>query len=415
MARFLISGLLCLWAQAAGAQQWPPVVEIRFEGNEVTQPKTMLREMPISVGQPADPKLIARSRQAVQDLGLFRKVDIRQSENGAGVVLTVSVEEKIYLLPLPRVEANTDEEFGYGAQLRWSNVAGLNHRLSAFVVRRELKEEDRDASTSYSLGYSAPFVFDTPYELVTGFGHSEDKAVRDGVAFDESFDSVRGLLFRNYGKDNAASQGLQLGGGLKWQNQNTSGVGAPPAYGMSTALVAQASYRDERFNIYSDTGQSWSLGYEIASPDIASDYGYAALTAGYARRWEVGDIPFQTAHFFAQLGSYHGGPQEIEAFSLGGASTLRGYESDFVEGDFLYRLAGEYLRPVGWDWLRLLVVLEAGNVFEEPKDFSLDKVFVSLGLGLRIRFTYFVNFDVELGVAMPLVDGDGLQVFGGGV
>ena len=59
MARFLISGLLCLWAQAAGAQQWPPVVEIRFEGNEVTQPKTMLREMPISVGQPADPKPVS--------------------------------------------------------------------------------------------------------------------------------------------------------------------------------------------------------------------------------------------------------------------------------------------------------------------------------------------------------------------
>ena len=41
-------------------------------------------------------------------------------------------------------------------------------------------------------------------------------------------------------------------------------------------------------------------------------------------------------------------------------------------------------------------------------------VLLSIGLGLRIRITWFVDAAVEVGVAWPLIRGDGLQVFAGG-
>ena len=38
----------------------------------------MLREMPIRVGDPADPQVLEASRQGLLDLGLFKRVELRQ-------------------------------------------------------------------------------------------------------------------------------------------------------------------------------------------------------------------------------------------------------------------------------------------------------------------------------------------------
>ena len=57
-----------------------------------------------------------------------------------------------------------------------------------------------------------------------------------------------------------------------------------------------------------------------------------------------------------------------------------------------------------------LVVLDAANAFEEPGDVNFDKVYVSAGVGVRVRFQAFVAFDFELGIAWP-VNGGGPRLF----
>src|SRR5690606_22018944 len=101
----------------------------------------------------------------------------------------------------------------------------------------------------------------------------------------------------------------------------------------------------------------------------------------------------QTMHLFAGGGILSGGPRSRNTYSLGGSSRMRGYDSDAIEGDTYWYLAGEYLRPLRWDWLRLLAMVEVGgarrNVYEE----RTRGAYASVGLGLRARITWFVDIE----------------------
>jgi hypothetical protein len=66
--------------------------------------------------------------------------------------------------------------------------------------------------------------------------------------------------------------------------------------------------------------------------------------------------------------------------------------------------------------MRAVVILEGGNVFDTPSDAGLDRIYTSLGLGLRFRVSWFVNVEVEMGWAFPLNgDATGARFFAGGV
>ncbi|MGH8431233.1 MAG: BamA/TamA family outer membrane protein, partial [Solimonas sp.] len=211
------------------------------------------------------------------------------------------------------------------------------------------------------------------------------------------------------------SQGWSASAGLLWQNQDTAGVNAVAPYGMATAPALGLRYRDLHLRVYSEAGVSYGANLQFAADGIASDYGYTRLTAGYAQYLPVGGTDHQTLHLLAGFGVRGDGPPDNDAFGLGGDTALRGYDKDFIEGDMVYRVAAEFARPLFRRWLRWVVMAEAGNVFEEPADFKLDRVYTSVGLGLRVRFSRFVNFELEAGVAMPIGDDGGVRIFAGGV
>lgn len=410
---------LLLWALAAAARAedgYPPIREIAFAGNHTTRPKVMLREMVIKVGDPADPALIERSRQGVQDLGLFRSVGVEQQPVEGGVRLLFSVKEKLYVLPLPRADASSDGGYGYGFQLRWNNVWGLNHNFTSYFERRQPSEgsgdpEKRGVQTRTQLRYSAPFLFDSPYGLTVALGYFGTPYV-EPLAYDETVQFVSLGLGRKV-QDQPGSQGWSVGAGLNWRDQSVEGPDAAVVNdeGQATSLFVGASYRDMRYNIYSDEGVTYSFGAESAGRDWGSDYQFTSWSAGYARYRPFGDTQHQTFNLIANVASRHGGaPGAQEAFSIGGADSLRGFEPETAKGDFYYRLSGEYLRPVFRKSIRVLAVVDAGNAFARPGDLNFDKVFVSAGIGARVRIQAFVSLDLELGIAWPL-NGGGPRLF----
>lgn len=396
------------WGQAPAS--YPTIMAIEFAGNQTTQPKVMLREMVVDVGDPADPDRVERSRQAILDLGLFRSVAVDQEVVEGGVALRVQVREKFYLLPFPRGDLKSDGEFAYGAAVRWNNVRGLNENLNVFFEQREGRKEDIGRETTWSIGYSSPFVFDSRNNFSLSASHTDRPVdTDDGLnQYEERVSSVQGLLTRrlNPGPEQPASRGWNVGGGLVWEDQNTSGAFAEDPYGMATGAVGVASFRDVRFKVFSEEGQSFGTRVATAVDGLGSDYDYTTYGAGYSLYRPLGQTPHQSVHLFSNAGLRFGGPPEEEAFDLGGSSLLRGYDSDFIEGDAVYLVQLEFLRPVYRDWLRAVAILEAGNVFERPEDLQLDRVYTSLGLGLRVRIQYFVDLQIELGVAIPLDNTD---------
>lgn len=404
-------------AAAEAESPWPPVKEIAFAGNATTRVSTMLREIFIHVGQPADPERIEHSRQAIQDLGLFRSVEVAQQPVAGGVRLLFTVKEKYYVIPAPRVDTNSDGQYSYGVQLRWYNAFGLNHTARATLKYANRQQEGRGTALHFDAGYTAPFIGGTPYGLNLSVARSIEP-VKEPVPYDEIRSDARVLVSRRVAGGYSASQGLRISTGLHWQRQTARGDGAPPSDGKATAWVLGAGYTDVRNNLYSEAGTSAALEVENTLDNSSSDYDITLVTGGFDWSGYVGDTPHQSVGVFAQAGAHHGGPREGAApFQLGGSGDLRGYRHNFIDGDTYYYAGVEVLRPLHWDWLRGVAFIEAGDTFDGDGNVSLEHSYADVGVGLRLRATWFVRFEVNVGVALPLVDagdGTGMRVFGTG-
>ncbi len=407
-----------LFAPAAAGEplpEFPVIREISFEGNDTTQPKTMLREMVIQSGDPADPVAIERSRQGVQDLGLFRSVRVRQEPVEGGVRLVFTVKEKYYILPLPSASANSDGGYSYGFRTRWYNIWGLNHSLLAYYQKRQSSEGTADpvktgVQTRYQLRYSAPFIADSPFSLNLALGRGITPYVKP-LVYDSIMDFASVSLSRKL-SERVDSQGWEISAGMDWERQHSAGPDAPPDQGRATSLSAGLSYRDLRDHLYSYEGIAYGFSAGTASRDVLSDYTSTDWSANFADYLQVGETPHQTLNLFISgAGSQGGAPGREAAYSLGGVDSLRGYEPETVKGDSYYLFSAEFLRPVLRNSIRALAVVDAGTMVEEggpadqPGSEHIGNVLVSAGAGMRIRVQAFVNLEFEIGVAWPLNGG----------
>lgn len=410
--QLLVIALLCTALQVAQAAA-PPVIAIEFEGNEITREVVLLREMALAVGDPAEPEAIERSRRSILNLGLFREVRIESQARADGVLLRVLMEEKRFFLPVPRLDASADRDYSFGAQLNWSNVWGLNHRFTALIEEGRFEEEtDRDSERVWRTTYNAPYLFANGDNLSLLAERRRQVTLGDVGAFNETFERLQVVRSRDF-RTQRPRKGWILGLGAYYQNQDTAGEFAPPRDGSAIAALAQVDYRDIDFDVYSETGTRFEARTELAAEGLLSDYSYARLTLDYARYLSLGELPHQSLHLLGQGGAVFEGPRSRDNFSLGGSSRLRGYDSDFLEGDAFYYGAVEYLRPLGRDWLRLLAVFEFGGAGRDIGGLYDGRTYASVGLGLRMRLTWFVNTEIEIGIAAPLRDGDGVRFFAG--
>ncbi|MGQ0502727.1 MAG: POTRA domain-containing protein [Panacagrimonas sp.] len=409
----LMAGILLQpGAVQAGAQ--PPIREIAFRGNEVTLPEVMLREMSIAPGQPADEDAIEASRQAVQNLGLFRSVVTSQEPLDDGVRVIFTVREKWYLLPYPRLSANTDGQNSVGAELRWNNIGGRNQSLRALVSSADRQDEGRGRQLSFLGSYRIPFVFDSPYTLDLSGSHAAtpvESEITGMPEYDETVDEANVLLSRKFGMFGSASQGWSAGGGLLWRREDTSGIGAPDPYGDAYAVQARMGFKNVQDRIFSETGTRFSIGLETADQHLLSDYSYTRVTLDFKQSLALGSVPHQTFEWGVEAGNANGGPRDKSwDFSLGGTNGLRGYERNSFQGDFYYLVNASYLRPLYWDWLRLVAGVEAGNVYKDADQINTE-IRWSFNLGLRVRLTQLVNVEFEAGIALPMDDDSG-RIYG---
>lgn len=401
-------------AQTVPATETPIIREIVFSGNNTTQPKVMLREMSVRVGDVAEASSIEHSRQAIQDLGLFKSVEVQQEPLPDGVRLVYVVREKFFLLPYPRLGANVDGQYNYGAELRWNNIDGLNQNLRLLVSQGSDNRAGYGKQTSYLAGYDIPFIADTKENLSLLFSHSSTPRTNDltGDGYIEKQTSAQALVTRTI-STTAASQGWTVGGGLLYLNEDRYGLGAAPPYGHAMAMVGTLEYRDLHLEIYSEEGTLFDFRQETAVKGLASDYGYTQLRADFERYIPVGSVQYQTLEFDGSMGARFSGPQDVQAFALGGGAGLRGYRRYTLEGNSFYYAAAIYQRPIGWDWLRLMTGLEVGNVAADANTELFKHVSADLLLGLRLRILWFINLEFEAGWAVPLDGSSSGRFFGG--
>ena len=221
-----------------------PIGEIRFAGNKTTKPQILLQEMLVRVGDPADAALIEQSRQAIMDLGLFKSVRAELlPADERGRVLLITVKEKYYILPIPKLNRNDENDIGYGAQLRFDNLAGLNQRLK---ITYEIEKADTSSSGEqevFSVVYSYPRMFGSAYSLEVVGGRTSypiDVLAADGTTVDASYQqntNEAGFTVSRWLHLIGPSRGWQLGGGLVWRDRRYQHLlGTPGLYSDGTTV-----------------------------------------------------------------------------------------------------------------------------------------------------------------------------------
>ncbi len=402
-----------LGAETAGvpaAAGLPLIREVLFTGNAVTRREILDQEMLVHVGDPADPALIEKSRQAIMNLGLFVSVLASTETRDDGVALRIHVKEKFYILPVPKLNRNEQNQISLGAEIAIDNLGGLNQQLKLRYETEEAPGLSEGEITSYYAGYFYPRLVGTPYNLRTEISKDVSPAEAvSGTSLISLYEKdawFANLMLTRWLNPIGPSRGWLTGGGLVWRRNIYDFVsGLPdPAFQDSKAVGVTASLQfiDVVDYLYSRSGIDYGYAGEYGSKTLGSDTHYTRHELYYRRYFLLDGGNHENIDVQAKLGLSSGDMflGDLYAYGIGGSKSLRAYDSGSITGNAYVLLNVQYLRPLfGYNPLRGTVFLDAGNAYPNNLELHLGKLHWDVGLGLRLRLKVFVKVDLRLDVA----------------
>ena len=396
--------------------RYPLVISFLFMGNHTTRENILLQEISIQSGDLATPDNLELIKQQVLDLGLFRSVRVTTSPDIAniGVNVIISVKEKWYILPVPLIGFSQDQETSYGFSLDWDNFRGLNQTLELKFKREEQAEDEKGTEEEYEFKFAYPLIAGSPWDFSFELSRKITPIDDDDEplpSYEEQKDEVTFMLTRRFGQNFSASNGWKAGAGLRWNNTLYDANEPINEPGNTIAMQSSIDYRNIHYKVYSERGLAYGFKWQNSLPGLHWDYDYSKYEIYFRRFIDLGRRPHETLHFYADLGSYHGGPPYVDAFGLGGGGNLRGYDKNDFEGDAYYRFSIEYLVPptLKTRSLRLIALMDAGDIFSDLDDFDPLSPKVNVGFAVRWRIKWLVDTQLDLGFAVP-IEGDNIRL-----
>jgi outer membrane protein assembly factor BamA len=394
------------------------VSAIEFRDNEKTRPETMLRELTFSAGEMVSDEQIESGRQAIMNLGLFKRVSADLEARDDGLVLIYSLNEKRYLLVLPRLSRSGDGDWSWGARFRWDNVGGLNRRLDLGIRRKDLKNSDVQQEDQVSLEYLMPRIWGSPYDF--GFElRSEDIQIEEergdlSGEYNQRLDSLR-LDLSRWLRETGPSQGWRLSGQLRYEDYENDFLSGDSGLYFDTRVVALSfgiEFNDMTELLYSRTGQHFGYNLEIASDATGSESSFVRHSAFYRGYRHVTSREHTNLNYQVRYGTSSGTIFGNPSYSLGGNSTMRGYERESLEGESYFITNIEFVTPMfGHNTFRGAVFADIGGAFEDSASFDTSALEVGLGVGIRYKLRSFVRTDLRLDIGHALENGE-TKVYG---
>lgn len=396
---------------------------VEFAGNRVTNPKILRYEILVKEGDLADPALIERSRQAIMDLGLFTSVDALVEQREDGTVLRFIVKEKYYILPVPKLNRDDDNNISLGAEITLDNLAGLNQQLK---LRYETEDADSISSAkseTNTFSYNYPRMFGSSYQFHTDISQNRLPAeIVTGTTVTSLYDLeawTASLLVSRWLALRGPSRGWQAGAGLVWRHNGYDYVSGTPtdtyrdARAVGVSVLGQ--FLDVRDYLFSRSGAEYGYLGEYGVPALGSDTQYTRHELFYRRYLLVKGRPHENLEFQGRLGLSSGDlfTREEYAYSLGGSKTLRAFDTGSFTGNSFILCNLQYLRPFfNYYPLRGVVFLDVGNAYPSNEQINLGDLKWGVGIGLRLRLKSFVKIDLRVDVAYAYDTGE-YKVFAG--
>lgn len=410
--------LLCLLLLSGRLYAEEIIKSIRFEGNEVTQPSVMFREMYLAPGDELNEQALQQSIQAIMDLGLFRSVNYYlESEynpltGNDDLTLVIVVVEKFYWIVVPRAKLQDDEQ-SIGIQVQWDNLFGLNHSLS--MVAENKGQNHGVTERQQRMSYRYPFIFDSPYRL--------DMEVAQGNNVDDN--EIDGYLNR---KDERLTMKL-----FRWMNAERRSRGWFSVTGFdymrrkSIPLYDNASV-DETNALALNFEYGYNSVHEYAYNRGGKEYGYKLLLSdkrfGSKSRFTQQELYYRSYYRFksrpdenlnvqTRLGHSTGDILDNASFTLGSNDVLRGFDNNRFEGNSLLLINMEYIMPSSFaKTFRYVYFLDLGNTYDEFADMKSPELKKGVGIGFRWKLPMFVKVDLRMDAGYGIDDDNFKLSFG---
>jgi outer membrane protein assembly factor BamA len=387
-----------------------PIEEIRFEGNKVTKDIVLRDELYFKKGDPFSKEKLIKSRQSIQNLSLFKWVDARAERGKNGVIVTFTVSEKWYLIPIPRLGRNADGDISYGGELRWDNALGLNQQFK--LVSEQEDKSTGETQQRVSLEYNIPKIPATPYGVASNIERKrtlKDSVDESGVVLGSYYEysDVFNVALSRWLKRTAPSQGWKGSIGMNWTRnyyQVDSGLPALQSDHRQLNLGVGAGFSGVNDHEFYRSGEEYGAAVGFGRTALGSDENYYNIGVDW-RRYQPIHMPiWSNVNFQFRTGFNHG---QQDVFSLGGSDTMRGIlEADSLQGDVYALINVNWLIPnPKYPALRWNIFTDIGNAWPR-EDVNLLRWEKTFGVGARWKIRSLVRVSLRLDIGYNPATGD---------
>lgn len=394
------------------------IEEIRITGNTRTRDKVIRREMRLTEGAVYNSEKVKRSKQEINNLGYFEKVNVNTSPGSKDHLI------KLHLEVTERPTGSFSVGAGYSSidsvvgmfQIAQNNLFGKGQsvRLMAQIGGNSSQfdisfTEPWFRGTRTSVGFDL-FKIDREY-----YEFDRDSAgfrLRAGFPLDDNFDFTR--FYLTYRLE---SIDIQIDEDEAFEGDIAQDIIDQEGRTLISSITSTIT-RDSRDDHWSPRmGSNCSLSLELAG--FGGDAKYIGLIASAAKYFP---LPLSTAFMVrGVIGQLFEAGEEIpisEKFFLGGMDSLRGFDTrsvgpkqerkgrpgkeDVVGGEKELIMNFEFLFPImPGSGVRGLVFFDAGNAYDKDEAFFSD-IRTCVGVGINwyspfgpLRVVWGLNLDKE--------------------
>jgi len=400
------------------------IERIDIKGNIKTKDKVIRRELRVYPEERFDGKAVRKSKEKLENLGFFEEVrfDTEPGTKPEQVNLVVDVKEaKTGHLSFGGGYSSIEEFVGF-AEIRqknfdfanFSTFSGAGQDLSLYASLGSL-------TSRYELSFTNPWIFDRPYSF--GFdvykkGHDQDEDVGYGYSENITGGDIRlGKDFNDTLKGQAAYRFDRVKISDVIENATSDLKDEAGITNLSTVEFDLAY--DTRDNVFSPlTGMYFTNNFQVTGGPFGGDRDFIKYLARLSYFYPLINKSVLEGRLRAGWADPFSDTKKVpiyERFFAGGASTVRGYQErkvgpvdaatdDPLGGEAMFVANLEYTYPLV-DFLKLATFFDAGNVWSKNSDFFSDKLYKSVGLGVRVK-TPIGPVSVDYGWPLDLGPGE---------
>jgi outer membrane protein insertion porin family len=351
------------------------VEKIEFEGLAKVKEYVLRRELKTEPPFVFDMSEIKKSMRAIYNLGFFDDLSMKL-EPGSDrdhVVVKVKVVEKLTGEAGLGVGYNSEKGWLGFVRYKESNFGG---NAQALELRYEF-----GSRTLYRLSFEEPWLFGTP----TSFG----VALYDQVEKKNYW--VNREIVGKYEEERIGGQiylGRKVNDNWKWTlRYKTEDIaisvleGESPDGGGKTNSITPTIIYDTRDDIFNPHSGWWcSLQAEFAGRFLGGDYDYSKYVLDVRNYIGTGENATLALRLVGGIADSE--LPSFEQFSVGGASTLRGYDLYEFQGEKMLVFNLEYRFGVAKN-TQLVVFGDAGYAWSLDEDLRFSDLKTGYGVGLR--------------------------------